>query len=92
MVLENSSIHKSHHHHHQHQPHHHHRNSMKESPRVTYAAEEQSQVFQYPDMRRTKSENVGAREVAKEDDVDKEAEEFINFEHRKFCKWMTKSV
>uniref|UniRef100_A0A1J3I0P8 Uncharacterized protein n=1 Tax=Noccaea caerulescens TaxID=107243 RepID=A0A1J3I0P8_NOCCA len=84
MVLENSPNHKSHHHHH-------HRNSMKES-RVTYAAEEPSQVFDYADMRRTKSEKMGTKEVAKEEDVDKEAEEFIKFEHRKFCKWMTKSV
>ncbi|VVA93818.1 unnamed protein product [Arabis nemorensis] len=83
MVLENSSNNKSHHHHH-------HRNSMKEF-RGVYAAEEPIQVFE-SDMRRTKSEKMGTREVVKEEDVDKEAEEFIKFEHRKFSKWMTKSV
>ncbi|KFK44485.1 hypothetical protein AALP_AA1G262900 [Arabis alpina] len=83
MVLENSSNHKSHHHHH----HHHHQNSMKEF-RAVFATEEPIQVFEHADMRRTKSENMGTREVAKEEDVDKEAEKFIKFEHRKFSKWI----
>ncbi|ESQ34173.1 hypothetical protein EUTSA_v10009217mg [Eutrema salsugineum] len=87
MVLGNSSNHKSHHHHHQH----HHRDSVKEY-RVSYAAEEPVKVFEYVDMRRAMSEKMGTREAAKEEDVDKEAEEFIKFEHRQFCKWMTKSV
>ncbi|CAH8298671.1 unnamed protein product [Eruca vesicaria subsp. sativa] len=79
MVLGNSSNHKSHHH----------GDSMKEY-RVSYAAEEPMQFFKHADLRRKKSEKMGKREVTEEkEDVDKEAEEFIKFEHRKFCKWMT---
>lgn len=63
---------------------------MKEF-RAVFAAEEPIQAFEYADMRRSKSEKMGTREVAKED-VDKEAEEFIKFEHTKFSKWMTKSA
>nr|AAO41889.1 unknown protein [Arabidopsis thaliana] len=88
MVLGNSSSHKSHHHQHHN---HHHRDSMKEF-RAVFAAEEQIQGFEYADMRRSKSENMGTREVAKAEDVDKEAEQFIKFEHTKFSKWMTKSA
>ncbi|KAJ0235405.1 hypothetical protein HA466_0265880 [Hirschfeldia incana] len=85
MVLENSSNHKSHHHHH----HHHHQDSMKEF-HVSYVTEEPMQVFEHADLRRRKSEKMGRREAAQEKkDVDKEAEEFIKFEHNKFCKWMT---
>ncbi|AEE30549.1 hypothetical protein AtNW77_Chr1g0027661 [Arabidopsis thaliana] len=88
MVLGNSSSHKSHHHQHHN---HHHRDSMKEF-RAVFAAEEPIQGFEYADMRRSKSENMGTREVAKAEDVDKEAEQFIKFEHTKFSKWMTKSA
>lgn len=63
---------------------------MKELPDV-FAAEEPAQVFEFADMRRSKSEKMCTREVAKEENVDKEAEEFIKFEHTKFRKWMTKS-
>ncbi|KAJ0247512.1 hypothetical protein HA466_0159620 [Hirschfeldia incana] len=74
MTLGNSSYNKSHHHPRQH----HHRDSTKEF-RVSFAAEEPIHVLEYADMRRTKSE------ATKEVDVDKEADEFIKFEHRKFC-------
>ncbi|CAG7864585.1 unnamed protein product [Brassica rapa] len=77
MVLENASNRKSHHH----------RNSMKEF-RVSYAAEEPKQVLECVDMRRTKSEKVSRRKATKEDNVDKEAEAFIKFEH---SKWMSES-
>ncbi|KAL1198282.1 hypothetical protein V5N11_026948 [Cardamine amara subsp. amara] len=90
MVLGNSSNHKSHQHHDHHHDHHH-RNSMKEFQTV-FAVEEPSQVFEYADMRRSTSEKMGTRKVAKEEDVDKEADEFIKLEHTKFSKWMTKSV
>ncbi|KAF2534098.1 hypothetical protein F2Q70_00030704 [Brassica cretica] len=77
MVLEYSSNHKSHHHHH-------HRDSMKEF-QVSYVTEELMQVFEHADLRRKKSEKMGRREAAKEKkDVDKEAEDFIKFEHSKF--------
>lgn len=64
---------------------------MKEFQAV-FAAEEPIQSYEYADMRRTKSEKMGTREVAKAENVDKEAEEFIKFEHTKFSKWMTKSA
>ncbi|KAG2318838.1 hypothetical protein Bca4012_054958 [Brassica carinata] len=77
MTLGNFSNHQSHHHHPRH-----HRDSTKEF-RVSFAAEELIHVVECADMRRTK------REATKEVDVDKEADEFIKFEHRKFCKWTT---
>ncbi|CAF2160830.1 unnamed protein product [Brassica napus] len=59
---------------------------MKEF-QVSYVTEELMQVFEHADLRRKKSEKMGRREAAKEKkDVDKEAEEFIKFEHSKFCK------
>lgn len=86
MTLGNFSNHKSHHH-----PRHH-RDSVKEF-RVSFAAEEPIHVLEYEDMRRTQSERMSRREATKQVDVDKEADEFIKFEHRKFCKWTTtKSV
>ncbi|WZZ04087.1 hypothetical protein YC2023_090008 [Brassica napus] len=57
---------------------------MKEF-QVSYVTEELMQVFEHADLRRKKSEKMGRREAAKEKkDVDKEAEEFIKFEHSKF--------
>ncbi|XP_018450496.1 uncharacterized protein LOC108821985 [Raphanus sativus] len=78
MTLGNYSNHKSHHN----PRYHHHRDSTKEF-RVSFAAEEPIHVLECADTRRTK------REATKEVDVDKEADEFIKFEHRKFCKWTT---
>ncbi|CAH8349693.1 unnamed protein product [Eruca vesicaria subsp. sativa] len=84
MLLGNTSNHKSHHH----PRHHHHGDSVKEF-RVSFAAEEPIHVLECADPRRTKSEKMSRREATKEVDVDKEADEFIKFEHRKFCKWTT---
>ncbi|CAN8291301.1 unnamed protein product [Cochlearia groenlandica] len=93
MVLGNSTNHKSHHHHHDHDHHHHHDRNMMKEYRVAYAVEEPIQAFECVDMmRRTQSEKMYTREVTKQEDVDKEAEEFIKFEHTKFTKWMSKRV
>ncbi|KAF2548651.1 hypothetical protein F2Q70_00020767 [Brassica cretica] len=60
---------------------------MKEF-RVSYAAEEPKKVLECVDIRRTKSEKVSRRKAIKEENVDKEAEAFIRFEH---SKWLTES-
>jgi len=81
MVPETFLQHKTHHH--RHHTHHHHMNSMAEKPN--------HQVMEYEDLShdvmKTSSHHmrkVKSEKKAKDEDVDKEAENFINLKHRKF--------
>lgn len=83
MVLETFLKHQAHHHHHNH--HHHHKNPMAEKPNQVMEYEDLSDVMKSSShhMRKVKRERI-----AKDEDVDKEAENFINLKHMKFSKWM----
>ncbi|EOA35952.1 hypothetical protein CARUB_v10021213mg [Capsella rubella] len=86
MVLESFlqyKAHHHHHHHHHHHPHHHRNSSIAEKPN--------HQVMEYEDMTRDVMKasahhmrKVKSERMAKDEDIDKEAEIFINLKHRKF--------
>ncbi|CAA7058296.1 unnamed protein product [Microthlaspi erraticum] len=86
MVLETFLEHKTHHHHHNHNHHrHHHKNSMAEKPNQVMEYKDLSDVMKASShhIRKVKSERI-----AKAEDVDKEAENFINLKHMIFSKWI----
>lgn len=84
MVLESFLQHKTHHHHHHHRRHH--KNSMAEKPNhqvMEYDLSHDVKKASSHHMRKVKSERM-----AKDEDVDKEAETFINLKHMKFSNCM----
>lgn len=84
MVFSTFLEHNSHHHHHHRYHHHRHWISMAETPSQVIECEDLSNVMKVPSHPKRK---VKSEKVAKYEDIDKEAENFIKLEHMKFSKW-----
>ncbi|KAL0701135.1 hypothetical protein Bca4012_057257 [Brassica carinata] len=84
MVFSTFLEHNSHHHHHYRYHHHLHWVSMAETPSQVMEYEDLGNVMKVPSHHKRK---VESERVAKYEDIDKEAENFIKLEHMKFRKW-----
>ncbi|CAH8358914.1 unnamed protein product [Eruca vesicaria subsp. sativa] len=82
--LEHNSHHHHHHHHRCHLHLHLHRGSMAEKPRQVMEYEDLSNVMKVSSHHKRK---VKSDSMAKDEDIDKEADNFIKLEHLKFNKW-----
>ncbi|KAJ4883984.1 hypothetical protein Rs2_34077 [Raphanus sativus] len=84
MVFGNFLEHNAHHHHHHRYHLHLHRGSMFEKPSQVMEYEDLSNVMNVSSHHKRK---VKSEMMAKDEDIDKEAENFIKLEHMKFSKW-----
>ncbi|KAF8092790.1 hypothetical protein N665_0401s0037 [Sinapis alba] len=86
MVFGTFLEHNAHHHHHNsyYYYHHLHRGSMAEKPSQVMEYEDLSNVMKVSSHHKRK---VKSERMAKDEDIDKEAENFIKLEHMKFSKW-----